>query len=89
MGCSSFVQEATREGEGGAGEGAGPRDGSQRTGVMDTTAQSRLLHSTGLRGHTRVLRTQKTKMNEIKAVRRTPHPPQVKHVTPWAGGRGR
>ena len=36
MGCSSFVQEATWEGEGGAGEGAGPRDGSQRIGGMDT-----------------------------------------------------
>ena len=36
VGCSSFVQEATWEGEGGAGEGAGPRDGSQRIGGMDT-----------------------------------------------------
>ena len=27
--------------------------------------------------------------SEIKAVRMTPNPPQVKSVMPWAGGRGR
>lgn len=32
QGIRSFVQEATGDGQGAAGRGAGPRDGSQRVG---------------------------------------------------------
>lgn len=97
VGCSSFVQEATREGESGGGEGAGPRDGSQRGGgdghhcsiQVPTQHRPRGPHSCSMYSKSKN-KQMKIPHSEIKAVRMTPNPLQMKNVTPWArGGAGK
>lgn len=96
VGCSSFVQEATREGSrSGLGRVQGP--GMEARGVGDghrCSVQAPTQHRP--RGHTHVSvysksknRQMKIPHTEIKAVRMTPNPLQMKNVTPWARGRGR
>ena len=48
----------------GVGRAQGPGTEARGVGGMDTIAQSRFLHSTGLGGHTHVLCTQKVKINK-------------------------